>query len=273
MKVSLLDHGFLEVRDQMGDEKLIIDRARQTIEEEGVKKQLSSDRDLLRYMFRHAHNTPFEAARLEIRVRLPIFVMRQWARGRLWSYNELSGRYTVMPSLYYVPEDERMAEQSESNKQGSGEVLSKTVAKKIKQSWSESLMVTRSVYDESVEGHNLSKELARIDLPLRQYTQFQGGIDLWNLLNMLQERESGSDAQYEIQVYADALAEFVQDWVPNVYDAYVDYVREAHTFSRQEMDVLRHMVSLMNVDAISRTIEDCSNRERKAFVNALRVLS
>jgi thymidylate synthase (FAD) len=79
------------------------------------------DEKLLRYLYEHKHLTPFEMCGLTIEVQAPIFVFREWHRHRTQSYNELSARYTELPNLFYIPDNERLmaAKQSKKNKQGS----------------------------------------------------------------------------------------------------------------------------------------------------------
>jgi len=49
---------------------------------------------------------------------MPIFVARQWIRHRTANVNELSGRYSLMPMLFYTPPDEQLQAQSAHNHQG-----------------------------------------------------------------------------------------------------------------------------------------------------------
>ena len=61
-------------------------------------------------------------------VSLPIVVARQWVRHRMSSYNEFSGRYSIMPDKFYFPPVEQLKGQSKKNKQGSdGEVSAENV--------------------------------------------------------------------------------------------------------------------------------------------------
>ena len=74
-----------------------------------------SDARLIRYLWKNAHTTPFEAVTLTFEVHAPIFVFRQWHRHRTWSFNELSARYRELPEEFYVPDAAMIGEQSKSS--------------------------------------------------------------------------------------------------------------------------------------------------------------
>ena len=99
--IPCLDHGFVRVVDYMGDDSAIVQAAR--VSYGSGTRTPSQDRDLLRYLMRHRHTTPFEMCELKIHVKLPIFVARQWIRHRTASVNELSGRYSVLDREVYLP--------------------------------------------------------------------------------------------------------------------------------------------------------------------------
>ena len=116
---NVLDHGFIGLQGYMGGD-LDIEQAARVSYGKGTRK-VSQTRGLIRYLMRHRHTTPFEMVELKFHCRVPIFVARQWIRHRTASVNEYSGRYSVMPTIFYTPPFEQMAEQSEANKQGRDE--------------------------------------------------------------------------------------------------------------------------------------------------------
>src|SRR5512143_2623475 len=95
-------------------------------------RKTSQTRGLIRYLRRHRHTTPSEMVELKFHCAMPVFVARQWIRHRTASVNEMSGRYSLMPLLFYRPEREQLQAQSTSNRQGrAGEVTDRV--------WSESI--------------------------------------------------------------------------------------------------------------------------------------
>ena len=229
--IPILDHGFVRVVDYMGDDTSIVQAARVSYGK-GTKK-VSTDSGLIKYLMRHWHSTPFEMCEIKYHVKLPIFIARQWIRHRTANVNEYSARYSILDKEFYLPSPENLAAQSQSNRQGRGDVLEGEKAKKVldllkgdaEQTYNNYEMMLNERYDGSVIDENsvgLARELARMNLTLNTYTQWYWKTDLLNLMNFLRLR-ADSHAQYEIRVYADIMLDTVKKWVPITYDAFMDY--------------------------------------------------
>ena len=242
MKIDVLDHGFVQLIDVMGDDQAIVQAARQSYGE--GTRAVSEDRGLIRYLMRHGHTTPFEMVEFKFSIRLPIFVARQLVRQRTASLNEYSGRYSVMKGLFYIPTPDRIGRQSVTNKQGTGEPLPHERAVEFCE-WIEN--TSRLIYEEyenfiDPEEYDVSRELARINLPVNIYTEWTWKLDLHNLFKLLNQRLD-HHAQWEIRQYAEAIAVMVKDRCPVAWEAFQDYQRQAVTFSRMEMIGLTAMLS------------------------------
>lgn len=229
------------------------------------QKTPSEDEILIRYLMRMKHTSPFEMCEIKLHVKLPIFVARQWIRHRTANVNEYSGRYSEMPAEYYIPKEEDLEMQSMDNKQGRKGRYGpedQVILAMMEQTSTEAF----DQYDTLLTNYDLSRELARTILPLSTYTQWYWKIDLKNLLHFLDLR-TDSHAQKEIRVYADVMEIMVREWVPMAYRAWVDYQKEAVTFSRMEMDILRGLISVdgdMLDDLVK--VSDLSEREKTAFL-------
>src|SRR5512132_2884025 len=114
----VLDHGFVSLVDYMGSDE-DVERAARVSYGYGTR-QTSQTRGLIRYLRRHRHTTPSEMVELKFHCSMPIFVARQWIRHRTASVNETSGRYSLLPLLFYKPDAEQVATQSATNRQGRG---------------------------------------------------------------------------------------------------------------------------------------------------------
>src|SRR5712691_770393 len=112
----VLDHGFVALVDYMGTDECI-ERAARVSYGYGTRKQ-SLTRGLLRYLRRHKHTTPSEMVELKFHCCMPIFVARQWIRHRTANLNEYSGRYSLLPLLFYTPEPASFHAQAATNRQG-----------------------------------------------------------------------------------------------------------------------------------------------------------
>ena len=118
----------MRVIDYFGDDAAIVQAARVSYGK-GTKK-VSDDRNLIRYLLRHRHSTPFEMCEIKLHVKLPIFVARQWIRHRTANVNEYSARYSILDREFYVPVPGQLAAQSTVNRQGRGDLLQGAEAEK-----------------------------------------------------------------------------------------------------------------------------------------------
>ena len=235
----VLDHGFVSLVDYMGTDE-DVERAARVSYGYGTRK-VSQTRGLIRYLRRHYHTTPSEMVELKFHCAMPMFVARQWIRHRMASVNEYSGRYSLMPLLFYKPDLEHFALQSADNNQGRqsesapSELYEKTVAH-----WERVRTEASQGYRWMVE-EDVARELARIDLPMSTYTQWYWKIDLHNLFHFLTLR-ADPHAQWEIQEFARVMAGMLKRVAPLSYEAWLDYNVGAEPMSRAEMTVLRHLL-------------------------------
>lgn len=237
----VLDHGFVSLVDYMGTDDCI-ERAARVSYGYGTRKT-SQTRGLLRYLRRHMHTTPSEMVELKFHCCMPMFVARQWIRHRAANVNEYSGRYSLMPMLFYTPSDEQLQTQSKANNQGrSGTAVPEATYREALRRWETIRKESQSAY-EWMTGEAVARELARIDLPLSTYTQWYWKIDLHNLLHFLRLRVD-KHAQWEIQEYGRVMAGILKRLAPLSYEAWIDYDVCGARLSRGELDALRSLVGV-----------------------------
>ncbi len=270
----VLDHGFVRVVDYMGDDNAIVQAAR--VSYGRGTRAVTEDRGLIRYLMRHRHSTPFEMCEIKYHVKLPIFVARQWIRHRTANVNEYSARYSILDREFYIPAAENLAAQSSVNRQGRGAVLEGAEAARVLDLLRED--ATRN-YDHYVEMLNedeqgnpidpgrqgLARELGRMNLTLNAYTQWYWKTDLHNLFNFLSLR-ADSHAQYEIRVYAEAMMQSAEAWVPIAAGAFRDYRLGAVTLSAQMLGILRRMLA---GEAVTQPDSGLSKREWRELMDTL----
>jgi thymidylate synthase (FAD) len=270
----VLDHGFVRVIDYMGDDAAVVQAAR--VSYGRGTKAVSEDRGLIRYLMRHRHSTPFEMCEIKYHVKLPIFVARQWIRHRTANVNEYSARYSIMDRDFYLPAPEQLAAQSAQNRQGRGAVLQGAEAERVLNLLREDAGRNYDHYQEMLNEdeagqvldpgrEGLARELARMNLTLNAYTQWYWKTDLYNLLNFLSLR-ADAHAQYEIRVYADAMLNSLEAWVPAVAEAFRDYRLGAVTFSAQMLSILRRMLA---GEAVTQPDSGLSKREWREMMEKL----
>ena len=238
-KFPVLDDGFVCLVDIMGEDSSVVQAARVSYGE-GTKKG-SDDRTLIRYLLRHRHTTPFEMVELKFLVRVPMDCWRQWIRHRTANVNEYSTRYSIaIDSTQTTPADEWRT-QSQTNRQGSEEMLPADVGEKLTAAERELQELTRRVYQERLD-LGVAREQARKDLPLSTYTEAYWKVDLHNLLHFLALRMD-SHAQLEIREYSAAIGrKIVQPLLPMVWEAFEDYRLHASGLSRLEIGCIQRLM-------------------------------
>jgi thymidylate synthase (FAD) len=257
--VPLLDHGFVRVIDYMGDDAAVVQAARVSYGR-GTRK-ISEDRGLIHYLMRHRHSTPFEMCEIKFHVKLPIFVARQWIRHRTANVNEISARYSILDNEFYVPAPDQLAAQSQVNRQGRGTVLEGDEAARVLALLREDAERAYGHYAELLNEdetgtpvdptrHGLARELARMNLSLNFYTQWYWKTDLHNFMHFLSLR-ADPHAQYEIRVYADAMLEVLDAWVPHTAEAFRQYRLGGAQLSAGALEAVRRMVAGETVTADS----------------------
>ena len=271
--VPVLDHGFVRVIDYMGNDNSIVQAARVSYGK-GTKK-VNTDSGLIKYLMRHWHSTPFEMCEIKYHVKLPIFIARQWIRHRTANVNEYSARYSILDKEFYLPDQQNLAAQSTTNRQGRGKIIKGDQAKKVLDLLKEDAERTYKNYEEMLNQRydgstvdeskiGLARELARMNLTLNTYTQWYWKTDLLNLMNFLRLR-ADSHAQYEIRAYADVMLDSLKRWVPTTFDAFLDYRVGGTEVSLKGKKVLQ---SFMNGKEISIEDSGLSKREWNELMEA-----
>lgn len=272
-------HSFVRLIDYMGDEAAIVQAARVSYGE--GTKSYREDRGLIRYLMRHMHTTPFEMCEIKLHVKVPMAIGEQWLRHRTASINKVSGRYSIMPEEFFIPAPQFVGVQSVGNKQGRDESLSPEQALDVLNLMNAHAQQSYALYDRLAKDpedggeFGMSRELARLNLPANLYTEFYWKIDLHNLLHFLNLRLD-PHAQTEIRQVADVIADYLVFWLPNVWQAFEDYRLKAHTFSRNEMNLIGKLLDNTDFDVadLRRWLEDpefdkLSKREKADFLKTL----
>ena len=301
--LPILNHGFIGIASEedingnltlsiMGNDSSIARAARMSYGK--GTKAISNDRILVRYLMRHKHTTPIEMIEIKFHMKMPIFVARQIVRHRTTSINEYSGRYSIMSDEFYIPENDVMQPQSTTNKQGREGTLSDQDKESIKWTIKTNQELSYELYtllmtpaeeldDEKkfsapyglYEGDmftedypGLSRELARMVLPLNNYTEWYWKCDLHNIFRFLSLRMD-SHAQYEIRVYANAMFELIKPHLPIACEAFEDYMLHSNEISRMETKLIKDLLQNkeLSMDQINPEDYGLSKREWTEFQN------
>lgn len=222
------------------------------------------------FAFICGNSSPFESLVLTVEMKLPIFVLREFDRHRTIdvdntiidtqhdfrkhnSRNEFSGRYAEMPQEYYLPSRERLQLQSGINKQGSENELSESFKNIVLDDFQNSAERVYTDYKDAL-GFGLAREIARINLPLSQYTKVRISANFVNWAKMLKLRLDEA-AQWEIRQYAHAIANIIKELWPKTYKVFEKYSIDAVVFTKDEAKMLHIFMAdilIRNVDDIER---------------------
>ena len=225
---KVLDKGFIEVIDKLGDDLTVVNSARVSFGKRKTKWDKSDER-LVRYLAKYKHYSPFRHLQVQFHIKAPEFVMRQWyehvvgiettsnspTKDHAW--NEISGRYVPVED-FYVPSVWR--KQSEDNKQASEGVLDDLQQKRMTSTYNEYMRQVEMAYDRMIAS-GMAKEQARIILPLNQYTEVYWTASFQGIANFIELREE-STSQWEIQQYAIAMKEMMYDIYPKTIKIWSD---------------------------------------------------
>ncbi len=220
MKIDVLDKGYIELVDTLGDDLTPVNAARVSFGGRS-EKFTNKDKRLSKFLIKHKHFSPFRHQHIMVIIKAPEFVMRQWYKhvvgiettsssaSKDHAWNEISGRYVEVEDYYY-PEVWR--KQSEDNKQASDGVLDDLQQKRMTSFYNEYMRQVEMTYDRMIEA-GMAKEQARIVLPLSQYTQVWWTASFQSVMNFIELRDEPT-SQVEIQEYARALKTIMMESFP-----------------------------------------------------------
>ena len=218
MKIDVLDKGYIEVVDTLGDDLTPVNAARVSFD--GFSETFTDkDRKLSKFLIKHKHHSPFRHQHTMFIIKAPEFVMRQWYKHVVGiettsshvtkdhAWNEISGRYVPYDEFY---EPTEFRKQSEDNKQASDGLIDDQVTTTIK--WRTAQMKLIETYNEFLD-MGMAKEQARSILPLTVYTKVWWTASFQSIMNFIELRDEPT-SQVEIQEYARALKKIMLKTFP-----------------------------------------------------------
>jgi thymidylate synthase (FAD) len=223
--IEPFEHGYIKVVETWGSDQRVIESARMSTDKGFLgwgDEEKPGDEKLLRYLYENKHSTPFEFGGMTLEVQAPIFVFREWHRHRTQGYNEMSGRYAVLPDLYYLPSLTRLmaGAQAKKNKQSSEEGITLEEATLMRGVMRESYDRCRQNYEDLLK-RGLAREIARDVLPVAQISRMRATANLRNWLGFLTLRMDPA-AQWEIRQYANAVGTFIATAFPRTWELFVE---------------------------------------------------
>jgi thymidylate synthase (FAD) len=222
--ISVLDHGFVRLDGAMADDLSVVNAARVSFAQRSEHLG-ERDQGLIRFLMRERHGTPFEHNAFRYHVKLPIFVMREWARHRIGSFNEWSARYSQLDPEFYIPEPEDVRTQVGKPGAYSFDPVDPALAEHTRETQAAVYERAYAAYVDLLE-QGVAKEVARNVLPVAIYTQFYWTVNARSLMNFLSLRNAVT-AQREIRRYAAACEQLFAEKMPITHAAFIANERRA----------------------------------------------
>jgi thymidylate synthase (FAD) len=206
--------GFIQLTDSMGNDLRVVNAARVSFNGESETFE-QRDEKLIEYLLKNKHTSPLEHVILSFIIKTPLFIRSQWMRHRMWSFNEISRRYTSEEIEFYNPSVFR--KQSNNNKQASTDDTIEIILFRGKEYTVKELMESHSnyckeLYDVLLE-QEVAREQARMVLPQNLYTKFYATVDLHNLLHFIDIRNH-HHAQFEMRKFAESIEQLAEKVIP-----------------------------------------------------------
>jgi thymidylate synthase (FAD) len=227
--ISVLDHGYIKLVNNMGSDIDVVNSARVSYDKE-VSSLGEKDESLINFLVKHRHDSTLRHCAMTFEVYAPLMVARQWYKHAVGSshlddqlgWNESSRRYITEKEEFYIPHTDEWRSAPENSKQGSGEPLPRDVGAKHLQRLRAS--VNRGIHDyEDALKDGVAPEQARLLLPAyAMYVRWRWTASLNAVLHFVSLR-TGHGAQSEIVDYANAVNDYVLQYYPMTAKAWNEH--------------------------------------------------
>ncbi|KKQ48849.1 MAG: Thymidylate synthase, flavin-dependent [candidate division TM6 bacterium GW2011_GWF2_38_10] len=221
--------GFVELLEVFGDDLTVANAARVSYHKESayefnqaqgeeVRELSKRDKGLISFLAKHRHATPFFHPQARFRIKMPIFIAREWYRHTVgFARNEMSRRYVTDAPEFYIPANLR--QRDKDIKQGSSKEIvhnnQELVAK-----MSANIQASFDLYNKLLD-QNVCPEQARTILPQSMYTEFIETASLAGYARLAVLRLDPA-AQKEIRDYAHLVSELMEQQFPVSWKALIN---------------------------------------------------
>jgi len=215
----------VELVDHAGSDELIC-RAARVSTLGAASLETTESAGLINFLMRKRHGSPFEHSMMVFRISAPIFVWREFMRHRIgFSYNEESGRYKELDSVFYIPDEDRDLVQTgktgeyvfDPGSQDQHDLMRYNLSRAYREVWySYQVMLDAGI----------AKEVARMCLPVATYSTAYVTCNPRSLMNFLSLRTKKeyslfpSTPMWEINEVADMMEAIFADKFPLTHDAF-----------------------------------------------------
>ncbi len=199
----------VELLETFGNDLTVVNAARVSLGKH-VDEFTEKDARLIKYLAEHDHTSPFFHPQARFRLKMPIWMAREWFRHTIgFSRNEVSRRYVDTPPEFHVPDELRS--RAANKKQGSNEDVH-----------SNNRLLRKCIVDDCERAfetytillnQGVCPEQARMVLPQNMMTEFIETGSLAAYARLVNLRTT-PDAQKEIQDVANLVADALKQAFP-----------------------------------------------------------
>ena len=215
--------GFVEILGTFGDDLTVVNAARVSFAKESTQIT-PGDEKLIKYLASHNHTSPFFHPQVRLRLKMPIFVAREWFRHTVgFARNEVSRRYVDFEAECYIPDAMSVRERDANKKQGSKPTPVPNTDL-VQGYMAEVTQLSVDTYNKLLEA-NVAPEVARMILPQSMYTEFIETASLYAYARLCKLRLS-PDAQVEIRLYAQVVSSLLEMAFPVSWPALSESFKE-----------------------------------------------
>lgn len=223
VEIPVLDKGFVRLDDVMASDLSVVNSARVSFNKRHEEMEQGDER-LINYLLKNRHGTPFEHNSFRFHVKAPLFVVREWQRHRVGSFNEWSARYSKLEPDFYVPQNVRQRTEDSKPGQYQYEPVDEKKADIFRSHVEQENKRAYQFYESWMK--DVAAEQARIFLPLGIYTQMYWTVNARSLMNFISLRNAPT-AQWEMQQYAQAVEYLFGGYMPITCECFIDNGRVA----------------------------------------------
>lgn len=220
--IHVFEHGHVDCIAHVGGDLSVVNAARVSFDKR-VDEMAAADEGLIKYLMKNKHGTPFEHNLFTFDIKAPIFVVREWQRHRIGSFNEMSGRYMPLYNEFYIPMNvrTRVGRPGHYTYVGADEVATNDVEVETKDLYVRAYAAYQRMLDDDI-----APEVARVVLPVGIYTHMWWTVNARSLMHFLNLRLAAT-ALWEIQQFAECCASMFGQHMPVTYAAWEANGREA----------------------------------------------
>ena len=216
----------VEILEVFGNDLTVVNAARVSFSKESHEMTLG-DEKLIKYLAKHNHISPFFHPQIRFRLKMPIFVAREWFRHQIgFARNEVSRRYVDSEPECWLPKIEDIRQRDANLKQGSKDIPIED--SEVIHGLIEGHMTGCVTMYNFLIGKNVAPEVARCVLPQSMLTEFieTGSLAAYARLYGLR---NDPHAQKEIREYAKNIGLLLEEKFPVSWKALTLHEHSAST--------------------------------------------